>query len=78
MAYVHIAMTANSQQCIMANATTLGGHVVVEDFAFIGGLVAVHQFARIGAHSMIGVSALSRRTSLHIQQPPARGPSFTG
>jgi UDP-N-acetylglucosamine acyltransferase len=38
----------------MANATTLAGHVTVEDSVFIGGLVAVHQFARIGASSMIG------------------------
>jgi len=55
MAYVHIAHDCNiGNNIIMANATTLAGHVVVEDFAFIGGLVAVHQFARIGAHSMIG------------------------
>ncbi len=38
----------------MANAATLAGHVVVEDFAYIGGLVAIHQFTRIGAYSMVG------------------------
>jgi UDP-N-acetylglucosamine acyltransferase len=38
----------------MANAATLGGHVVVEDHAVIGGLVAVHQFVRIGAYAMVG------------------------
>jgi UDP-N-acetylglucosamine acyltransferase len=38
----------------MANNTTLGGHVVVEDFAFLGGMCAVHQFVRIGRHAMIG------------------------
>ncbi|MBI5098649.1 MAG: acyl-ACP--UDP-N-acetylglucosamine O-acyltransferase [Nitrospirae bacterium] len=55
MAYVHIAHDCNvGNNIVMANATTLAGHVVVEDFVFIGGLVAVHQFARIGAHSMIG------------------------
>lgn len=55
MAYVHIAHDCLiGNNVIMANATTLAGHVVVEDFVFIGGLVAVHQFARIGAHSMIG------------------------
>ncbi|RJQ51352.1 MAG: acyl-ACP--UDP-N-acetylglucosamine O-acyltransferase [Nitrospiraceae bacterium] len=55
MAYVHIAHDCRiGNNIIMANATTLAGHVVVEDFVFIGGLVAVHQFARIGAYSMIG------------------------
>jgi UDP-N-acetylglucosamine acyltransferase len=55
MAYVHIAHDCKiGNNIIMANASTLAGHVIVEDFAFIGGLVAIHQFTRIGAHSMIG------------------------
>lgn len=55
MAYVHIAHDCNiGSNVVMANVTTLAGHVVVEDYVFIGGLVAVHQFARIGAYSMIG------------------------
>ena len=55
MAYVHIAHDCKIGSSIaMANAATLAGHVVVEDFAFIGGIVAVHQFTRIGAYSMVG------------------------
>ncbi len=55
MAYVHIAHDCHiGNNVVMANATTLAGHVTVEDYAFIGGLVAVHQFTRIGAYSMIG------------------------
>jgi UDP-N-acetylglucosamine acyltransferase len=55
MAYVHIAHDCCIENnVIMANATTLAGHITVEDYAFIGGLVAVHQFTRIGAYSMIG------------------------
>jgi UDP-N-acetylglucosamine acyltransferase len=55
MAYVHIAHDCIiGNNVIFANATTLAGHVTVEDSVFIGGLVAVHQFARIGASSMIG------------------------
>ncbi len=55
MAYVHIAHDCRIGNSIaMANAATLAGHVVVEDFAFIGGVVAVHQFTRIGAYAMIG------------------------
>ncbi len=55
MAYVHIAHDCKIGSSIaMANAATLAGHVVVEDFAFIGGVVAIHQFTRIGAYSMVG------------------------
>lgn len=55
MAYVHVAHDCKIGNSIaMANATTLAGHVVIEDFAIIGGLVAVHQFARIGTYSMVG------------------------
>jgi len=55
MAYVHIAHDCKvGNNVIMANASTLGGHVTVDDYCFLGGLVAVHQFSRIGAYSMIG------------------------
>lgn len=39
---------------IMANNTTLGGHVHVGDYVNMGGLCAIHQFVRIGKHAMIG------------------------
>jgi UDP-N-acetylglucosamine acyltransferase len=39
---------------ILVNNATLGGHVVIDDWAIIGGLAAVHQFVRIGRHAMIG------------------------
>ncbi|GAB4537050.1 MAG: acyl-ACP--UDP-N-acetylglucosamine O-acyltransferase [Thermodesulfovibrionia bacterium] len=55
MAYVHIAHDCKiGNSTIMANATTLAGHVEVEDSVVIGGLVAVHQFTRIGAYAMVG------------------------
>ncbi len=55
MAYVHIAHDCRIENnIIMANATTLAGHVTVEDYVFIGGHVAVHQFTNIGAYAMIG------------------------
>jgi UDP-N-acetylglucosamine acyltransferase len=55
MAYVHIAHdcvigTSN----ILANASTLAGHVSIEDFVFIGGLVAIHQNNRVGSYAMVG------------------------
>src|SRR5262249_22540769 len=54
-AYSHIAHDCIiGNNCVMANAGTLGGHVVVEDMAVVGGLTGVHQFVRIGQLSMIG------------------------
>jgi UDP-N-acetylglucosamine acyltransferase len=40
--------------CICANNALLGGHVTVEDRAFVSGAVAVHQFCRIGRLAMVG------------------------
>jgi len=40
--------------CICANGAMLGGHVTVEDRAFVSGAVAVHQFCRIGRLAMVG------------------------
>ena len=40
--------------CILANAATLAGHVVVEDFATVGALNQVHQYCRIGRFAYTG------------------------
>jgi UDP-N-acetylglucosamine acyltransferase len=40
--------------CIIVNHVLLGGHVQVEDRAYLGGGSAVHQFCRIGSLAMIG------------------------
>ncbi|MFM7250213.1 MAG: acyl-ACP--UDP-N-acetylglucosamine O-acyltransferase [Planctomycetaceae bacterium] len=40
--------------CIFANGAMLGGHVHVDDKAFVSGAVAVHQFCRIGRLAMVG------------------------
>lgn len=39
---------------ILVNNATLGGHVIIGEWAIVGGLSAVHQFVRIGKHAMIG------------------------
>ncbi len=55
MAYVHVAHNCIiGNNVIIANAGTLAGHVVIEDFAIIGGLAGIHQFCRVGRHSIIG------------------------
>jgi UDP-N-acetylglucosamine acyltransferase len=42
----------------MANAASLGGHVVIEDWAILGGFTIVHQFCRIGAHSFSAMGSV--------------------
>lgn len=55
MAYTHIAHDCKiGNQVIMANNSTLAGHILVEDRAIIGGLVAIHQFVRVGCCAIIG------------------------
>jgi UDP-N-acetylglucosamine acyltransferase len=46
---------------ILANGALLGGHVVVQDRAFISGNCLVHQFTRVGTLSLMqGGSAISQ------------------
>lgn len=53
MAYVHVAHDCIvGNDCILANATTLAGHVQVDDYAVLGGGTMVHQFCKIGAYAM--------------------------
>lgn len=52
MAYVHIAHDCLvGDDNVMANGTTLAGHVEVEDCVTFGAFTTVHQFCRIGAHA---------------------------
>ncbi len=58
MAYVHIAHDCVvGNKAIMANNTTLAGHVHIGDWVICGGFSGVHQFCRIGAHAFLGMYA---------------------
>ena len=55
MAYSHVAHdNVIGDNCILANAVQLAGHVHIENFVILGGGVLVHQFSSIGQHSMVG------------------------
>jgi UDP-N-acetylglucosamine acyltransferase len=55
MAYTHIGHDCQiGDFCILANAATLAGHVIVEDHATVGALCPVHQYCRIGRFAYIG------------------------
>ena len=56
MAYVHIAHDCHvGSHTIMANNTTLAGHVHIGDWVIMGGFSGAHQFCRIGAHAFLGM-----------------------
>lgn len=55
LAYSHIAHDCIVEDdVIFSNNGTLGGHVLVQQYAIIGGLTAIHQFCRIGKFSIMG------------------------
>jgi UDP-N-acetylglucosamine acyltransferase len=59
MAYVHIAHDCKLQNnIILANNTSLAGHVEIDDFAILGGFTLVHQFCKIGAHIITSVGTI--------------------
>jgi UDP-N-acetylglucosamine acyltransferase len=56
MAYCHIAHDCVvGSQTIMANNTTLAGHVHLGDWVICGGFTGIHQFCHIGAHAFLGM-----------------------
>jgi UDP-N-acetylglucosamine acyltransferase len=62
MAYVHIAHDCVvGNHSILANNTTLAGHVNVGDWVIFGGFSGAHQFCNVGAHAFIGMYAGTNR-----------------
>ena len=58
MVNVHVAHDCRvGNNTIITNNALLGGHVVVEDRAFVSAAVAVHQFCHIGSLAMVGGQA---------------------
>lgn len=62
MAYVHIAHDCVvGDRTILANNTTLAGHVHLGDWVICGGFTGIHQFCHIGAHAFLAMySVISR------------------
>lgn len=55
MAYSHVAHDCViGNDVLFAQAGTLGGHVLVDDFATVGAYSGLHQFCRVGRHAFIG------------------------
>lgn len=59
MAYVHIAHDCQvGNHTILANNSSLAGHVDMHDHAILGGFTLVHQFCKIGAHVITAVNTV--------------------
>ena len=59
MAYVHIAHDCQiGNHTIMANNSSLAGHVDIHDYAILGGFTLVHQFCKVGAHVITAVNTV--------------------
>jgi UDP-N-acetylglucosamine acyltransferase len=59
MAYVHIAHDCQlGNDIVLANNTSLAGHVEIDDFAILGGFTLVHQFCKLVAHIMTAVGTV--------------------
>jgi UDP-N-acetylglucosamine acyltransferase len=62
MAYVHLAHDCIvGDNVIFANAASLAGHVVVDDWVILGGFTLVHQFCQIGAHAFTSMGSIINR-----------------
>ena len=62
MAYVHVAHDCLvGNDCIFANASSLAGHVRVDDFVILGGFTLMHQFCQIGAHAFTAMGSVINR-----------------
>lgn len=58
MAYSHVAHECSlGEGVVLVNGATIGGEVLVEDFAIVSGLACVHQFCRIGRHAIVGAGS---------------------
>ena len=59
MAYVHIAHDCTiGNNTIMANNSSLAGHVDIHDYAILVGFTLIHQFCKVGAHVITAVGSV--------------------
>ncbi len=59
MAYTHVAHDCViGNHCVLANGTTLAGHITIHDWAITGGLSAILQFSTIGSHVILAGGSL--------------------
>ena len=65
MAQSHVAHDCHiGDHVVFANAASLAGHVIIEDYATLGAFCGVHQFCRVGRHAFIGAHSVVVKDAL--------------
>jgi UDP-N-acetylglucosamine acyltransferase len=73
MTCVHIGHDSLvGSHCILANAATLAGHVIIEDYATVGAFSPVHQHCVVGAHAFIGGGTIVTQDVLPFSRTSSR------
>ena len=78
MAYVHIAHDCIvKNNIVIANNTTLAGHVEVDEHVVLGGFTAIHQFCKVGQHAItMGGTLLSQDVPPYVRAVSRGGMAF--
>jgi UDP-N-acetylglucosamine acyltransferase len=59
MAYCHVAQDCEVESGnVLANATSVGGHVLIGNFTVLGAMSGIHQFCRVGDMTMVGAGSM--------------------
>jgi UDP-N-acetylglucosamine acyltransferase len=58
--------------CILANAATLAGHVVIEDYVTLGAFCPVHQHCIVGQHAFVGGGTIVTQDVLPFSKTSSR------
>ena len=58
--------------CILANAATLAGHVIIEDYVTLGAFCPVHQHCIIGQHAFVGGGTIVTQDVLPFSKTSSR------
>jgi UDP-N-acetylglucosamine acyltransferase len=73
MASVHIGHDSQvGSHCILANAATLAGHVIIEDYATVGAFCPVHQHCIVGQYAFIGGGTIVTQDVLPFSKTSSR------
>jgi UDP-N-acetylglucosamine acyltransferase len=73
MTCAHIGHDSHvGSHCILANAATLAGHVVIEDYATVGAFCPVHQHCIVGKYAFIGGGTIVTQDVLPFSKTSSR------
>lgn len=77
MAFSHVAHDCIvGKKIVFLHGATIGGHVVVDDFATVGAMSGVHQFCRIGKYAYIGGYSVITQDVLSFCRVAGARPTF--